>query len=369
MKVPLLPRTTPGGNPAAARLASLRTGEEFNGYQLLDDGMETGHFRSFRVVHIQLGARRILRILKPDSVERAPEVGEQFLERCGRAARIDSPALLRIFEATTDRASGLLYAVLDFPEAQPLEEYGNFGFFTPAETVSAALALAEAIAALDAKLLSHGNISAHTLLIGDSGFKLAGFESAVDEVNLRIAGGSNPDIRNAGALLFRMLTGVEPPKPGRYAGPDVRKARSDVPGPLALLIIRMLSGHAAAGFGSAPELLFAARKLAGEFPPELPDLSPNRPRRTRPLLGRLVPRLSTLYLIAALLLLCLALLGRGRREFHRWHDRPRPEPVLSEQTRRLQQEQARLEADHRRLKTARDAWRIVLETEPPEVNR
>ena len=130
MKVPLLPKTTPGGNPAAARLASLRTGEEFNGYQLLDDGMETGHFRSFRVIHIQLGARRILRILKPDSVERAPEVGEQFLERCGRAARIDSPALLRIFEATTDRASGLLYAVLDFPEAQPLEEYGNFGFFT-----------------------------------------------------------------------------------------------------------------------------------------------------------------------------------------------------------------------------------------------
>ncbi|MGN1367136.1 MAG: hypothetical protein ACI406_17335 [Victivallis vadensis] len=369
MKVPLLPKTTPGGNPAAARLASLRTGEEFNGYQLLDDGMETGHFRSFRVIHIQLGARRILRILKPDSVERAPEVGEQFLERCGRAARIDSSALLRIFEATTDRASGLLYAVLDFPEAQPLEEYGNFGFFTPAETVSAALTLAEAIAALDAKLLSHGNISAHTLLIGDSGFKLAGFESAIDEVNLRIAGGSNPDIRNAGALLFRMLTGVEPPKTGRYAGPDVRKARSDVPGPLALLIMRMLSGNSAAGFGSVTELLFATRKLAGEFPPELPDLSPNRPRRNRPQLGRLVPRLSTLYLIAALLLLSFALFGRGRREFRRWHDRPRPEPVLSEQARQLQQEQARLEADYRRLKTARDAWRIVLKTEPPEENR
>ena len=30
--------------------------------------------------------------------------------------------------------------------------------------------------------------------------------------------------------------------------------------------------------------------------------------------------------------------GRGRREFRRWHDRPRPEPVLSEQARQLQQE-------------------------------
>ena len=165
-----------------------------------------------------------------------------------------------------------------------------------------------------------------------------------------------------------MLTGVEPPKTGRYAGPDVRKARSDVPGPLALLIMRMLSGNSAAGFGSATELLFATRKLAGEFPPELPDLSPNRPRRNRPQLGRLVPRLSTLYLIAALLLLSFALFGRGRREFRRWHDRPRPEPVLSEQARQLQQEQARLEADYRRLKTARDAWRIVLKTAPPEEN-
>ena len=38
------------------------------------------------------------------------------------------------------------------------------------------------------------------------------------------------------------------------------------------------------------------------------------------------------------------------------------------QARQLQQEQARLEADYRRLKTARDAWRIVLKTEPPEEN-
>lgn len=366
MKPPLPPRTTPGGNPAATRLASLHRGEEFNGYQLLDDGVETGHFRSFPVLHLQLGVRRILRILKPDSLERAPEIGEQFLERCGRAARIDSPALLRIFEATADRADGLLYVILDFPEAQPLESYGNFGFFTPAETVSAALTLAEAIAALDARLLSHGNISAHTLLIGDSGFKLAGFESTVDEVNLRITGGSTPDIRSAGALLFRMLAGVEPPKSGRYAGPDVRKARSDVPGPLALLIMRMLAGDSATGFSSVTEFLFAVRKLAGELPPELPDLSPHRPRRNRPRLGRLVPRLSTLYLAAATLLLCLAALGRGWLEFRRWHDRPRPEPVLSVRAAQLQQRKMELEADRQRLKTARDAWRIALKTEPGE---
>jgi hypothetical protein len=127
----------------------------------------------------------------------------EMLSAAVAASRIVHPHLIGVYDAIDedDRA----YVVREWVEGTSLREIvAEYGPLEPDKAIAIGHAIADAIAALHATGMAHGNVQPGTVLIGDDG-RVVLADARADE-----AATVETDIRAIGAVLYCSLTGYWP---------------------------------------------------------------------------------------------------------------------------------------------------------------
>jgi eukaryotic-like serine/threonine-protein kinase len=149
----------------------------------------------------------------------------EMLEAAVAASRVIHPSLVGVYDAIDegDRA----YVVREWVDGESLREIVAEEPFDPARTTTVAHAVAEAVAAMHATGMVHGNIHPGTVLIGDDG-RVVLADARADSADT-----PETDVRAIGGLLYFALTGHWPhAEAGRSTLPDaVRDASGSIAAP------------------------------------------------------------------------------------------------------------------------------------------
>ena len=265
--------------------------------------------------HLPLDRPVALKILHPD-LAADPRALRRFGREARSAARLDSPAIVRIYEVGQFGGNRPLLARLLFRKPSrnrlPLpyiaEEYVpgmNLAEYlrrrkvlSVRQTLTVLDAVARALDAAHRAGVVHRDIKPENILVGEDGrikvadFGLAFFdgENRAADLSLTRAGvvlgtplymspeqgegkpiDGRSDLYSLGAAAFRFLTGHAPYEGGtpmsvllRHIGaevPDPRACRPETPAPLAELVMRLMAKKPEDRFASASDLLDALARI------------------------------------------------------------------------------------------------------------
>jgi hypothetical protein len=144
----------------------------------------------------------------------------EMLDAAVAASRVVHPHLVDVYDAIDegDRA----YVVREWVDGGSLREYVADGPLDADRATSVACAIAQAVAAIHATGMAHGNIHAGTVLIGTDG-RVVLSDARADEATTPDA-----DVRAVGAVLYCALTGHWPhAEAGASSLPDAVRDESD----------------------------------------------------------------------------------------------------------------------------------------------
>ncbi len=299
------PNPNPGFRPGA------RLGEYVIQRQIGSGGMAS----VWLARHLPLDRPVALKILHPDFAA-DPRALRRFGREARSAARLDSPAIVRIYEVGQFGGNRPLLARLLFRKPSrnrlPLpyiaEEYVpgmNLAEYlrrrkvlSVRQTLTVLDAVARALDAAHRAGVVHRDIKPENILVGEDGrikvadFGLAFFdgENRAADLSLTRAGvvlgtplymspeqgegkpiDGRSDLYSLGAAAFRFLTGHAPYEGGtpmsvllRHIGaevPDPRACRPETPAPLAELVMRLMAKKPEDRFASASDLLDALARI------------------------------------------------------------------------------------------------------------
>ena len=184
----------------------------------------------------------------------------EMLAAAVAASRLVHPHLVGVYDAIDEGERA--YVVREWVEGESLREVVSQAPLEPQRAVAVASAVADAVAAIHATDIAHGNIQPGSVLIGRDG-RVVLADARGDDSGTRDA-----DVRAVGAILYCALTGHWP---HAEIGPDVlpdaprdgngglcapRQVRAGIPGYVDELVTGLL----------APESIMpAADELAGEL--------------------------------------------------------------------------------------------------------
>ena len=279
--------------------------------------------------HIPLDRPVALKILRADFAA-DPRALCRFNREARSAARLDSPAIVRIYEVGQFGGRHPLLSRLLFwkparsraPVPYIAEEYvpgmnlaeclRRRGVLSVRQTLTVLTAVARALEEAHRAGVIHRDIKPENILLSEKGeIKVADFglafydgENRAADLSLTRAGvvlgtplymspeqgegkavDARSDLYSLGAAAFRMLTGRAPYEGGtpmsvllRHAGadvPDPRLDRAEIPDAVAELVMRLMAKKPADRFASASELLAETVRikeaLFGGSPPSEPD--------------------------------------------------------------------------------------------------
>ncbi|MBR5415110.1 MAG: serine/threonine protein kinase [Thermoguttaceae bacterium] len=279
--------------------------------------------------HIPLDRPVALKILRAEFAA-DPRALFRFNREARSAARLDSPAIVRIYEVGQFGGRHPLLSRLLFrnsarsvaPVPYIAEEYvpgmnlaeclRRRGVLSVRQTLTVLTAVARALEEAHRAGIIHRDIKPENILLSEKGeIKVADFgiafydgENRAADLSLTRAGvvlgtplymspeqgegkavDARSDLYSLGAAAFRMLTGRAPYEGGtsmsvllRHAGadvPDPRLDRAEIPDAVAELVMRLMAKQPADRFASASELLAETARiktaLFGGSPPSGPD--------------------------------------------------------------------------------------------------
>jgi len=177
------------------------------------------------------------------------EAAIEMLDAAVAASRVVHPHLVDVYDAIDEGTRA--YVVREWVDGGSLREYVAEGPLDADRATSVACAIAQAVAAIHATGMAHGNIHAGTVLIGSDG-RVVLSDARADEATTPDA-----DVRAIGAVLYCALTGHWPhAEAGASSLPDAvrdesdrltspRQVRGGVPGHLSDLATDLLDPNVA----------------------------------------------------------------------------------------------------------------------------
>lgn len=147
--------------------------ERIGPYRILEKISETGQAVSYKAVHEHLNRYVFLKLL-PGTVHTSDERRNRFLQEARALARVDHPAVVRVYDA--GEFDGKLYLASEFltgPDFHTLvSESGELSW---ERTKDVARVLLEGLRAIHAAGIVHRDIKPSNIVLGDKGPKLADF--------------------------------------------------------------------------------------------------------------------------------------------------------------------------------------------------
>ena len=152
----------------------------------------------------------------------------RFAARAERMAPVDHPNLVRIHRVFG--ANGTTYVAMDYTDGQSLASMlEGSGTLPPQRIAACLLPLMDAVAAMHAAGIAHGNIGPGSVVVGDDGTPLLlglavppsdefgtvgkpGYAPIEHYSSADNLGGARADIYSLGAVIYRCITGVTPPE-------------------------------------------------------------------------------------------------------------------------------------------------------------
>lgn len=368
--------------PRRAAVTLPCAGENIGPYDVLEDeGPENGFYR-FDVRHPQLDVRRQIRAVP--EWRTSPEFLRELTARQCAVGALSSPFLHRPLESGFDEVHRLYYSVYEKLAPKSLRELENYGALTGEETLTVLLAVAGGLAALEKAGLHHGRLAPERVVFSEElrQIKLDGLEippeESVERPEVEMEWEDSDDLSALGHMAYRMVTGRTPSMKEGGSGSDPRQWRPDFPGPLAVVILRLLSKGSVTGFQCAAELeselkMLLPRLAAAEV--RKLYLAPKRmiseDSRSVPLPeaeGRIDHRGAKgsgrtrrgIFILTIAALAVLLIFTAGIRILMHIASPPAVEPPvfrLSPENQRLKMEQEKLAQELERLTSLRNAWR------------
>ena len=211
-------------------------------YKVLEFLGEGGMGTVFSVEHVVLGRKYALKVLRARVIERDSTAAQRFLREARTAARVHHPNIVDVFDFG-HLPDGRPYFVMELLEGESLADRVERGPLPPADVVSIARQLGDALAAAHDRGVIHADVTPSNVLVVASrqlhvklvDFGLAelagehlrddnpdfvlGTPAYISPEQLRgLAPTDRSDQYGLGAVLFELLTGHPP-----YEHDDLRK--------------------------------------------------------------------------------------------------------------------------------------------------
>jgi serine/threonine protein kinase len=227
----------------------------------------------YEAEHIELGARRAIKIILPEYAKNTQYVG-LFIEEARKLSRVNNDAIVRYYEFSRD-AIGARYLVMEFVAGESLAETLEHRRFESAEVFGLLERLAQGLAAAyDQGIKAHRDISPANILLPQ------GRADQAKVIDFGIAKSGDGGVTLIGSDFAGKYSYVSPEQVGLFGGQEDVNEKSDI------YCLGLLLAAAAMGFGkrldmgNEPASVIRARQ-------SVPDLSAI-PAELRPLLTRML---------------------------------------------------------------------------------
>lgn len=217
-------------------------GDVIGNYRIVEPLGEGGMGTVFRAEHVVLGRPYALKVLRSRVVEKDASAAQRFLREARAAARVRHPNIVDVFDFGY-LGDGRPYFVMELIEGESLTDRVARGALDPAEVVSIARQMAQALAAVHDRGVIHADVTPGNALIvsvdpihvklcdfglaaiagegmseEDSDFVL-GTPAYISPEQLRgLPATDRSDQYGLGCVLFELLSGAPP-----YMDEDIRK--------------------------------------------------------------------------------------------------------------------------------------------------
>jgi len=217
-------------------------GDVIGNYRIVEPLGEGGMGTVFRAEHIVLGRPYALKVLRSRVVEKDASAAQRFLREARAAARVRHPNIVDVFDFGY-LADGRPYFVMELIEGESLTDRVARGALDPAEVVSIARQVAQALAAVHDRGVIHADVTPGNALIVsvdpihvklcDFGLAAIAGEGMSEEESDFVLGTpayispeqlrglpatDRSDQYGLGCVLFELLSGAPP-----YMDEDIRK--------------------------------------------------------------------------------------------------------------------------------------------------
>ncbi len=149
---------------AGAAVVGPMTGDIVGQYRVLEFLGEGGMGTVFSVEHIALGRQYALKVLRTRVVERDATASQRFLREARTAARVRHPNIVDVFDFG-HLPDGRPYFVMELLEGESLADRVARGPLPPAEVVTIARQLGEALAAAHDRGVIHADVTPSNALV------------------------------------------------------------------------------------------------------------------------------------------------------------------------------------------------------------
>jgi serine/threonine protein kinase len=228
----------------------------------------------YEAEHIELGAKRAIKIILPEYAKNTQYVG-LFIEEARKLSRVNNDAVVRYYEFSRDE-SGARYLVMEFVEGQSLAAVLEQQRFEPAEVLGLCERLAQGLAAAyDQGIRAHRDISPANILLPQARADQA------KVIDFGIAKSADPGgVTLIGSDFAGKYSFVSPEQVGLFGGQEEVTEKSDIYSLGLLLAAAGLGFGKRLDMGNEPASVIRARQ-------SVPDLSA-LPAELRPLLSRML---------------------------------------------------------------------------------
>jgi len=217
-------------------------GDVIGNYRIVEPLGEGGMGTVFRAEHVVLGRPYALKVLRSRVVEKDASAAQRFLREARAAARVRHPNIVDVFDFGY-LADGRPYFVMELIEGESLTDRVARGALDPAEVVSIARQVAQALAAVHDRGVIHADVTPGNALIVsvdpihvklcDFGLAAIAGEGMSEEESDFVLGTpayispeqlrglpatDRSDQYGLGCVLFELLSGAPP-----YMDEDIRK--------------------------------------------------------------------------------------------------------------------------------------------------
>jgi tRNA A-37 threonylcarbamoyl transferase component Bud32 len=139
-------------------------GEQIGNYRTLEWLGEGGMGTVYRVEHVVLGRQYALKVLRAKVIERDPSAAQRFVREARAAARVRHPHIVDVFDFGY-LPDGRPYFVMELCEGESLATLLRRGALPPADAVSIARQIAQALAAVHDHGVVHADVTPSNALV------------------------------------------------------------------------------------------------------------------------------------------------------------------------------------------------------------